>query len=208
VTAPFLVVTVTPLFVTAYLFALLGVGAFCMGSLYMLASIKSYPWFMAFPRAIWRYIGIQYALSILFVVLQAVDVFTLPLMYFLLVQFLLLGFFAVKLLLLNAGRGIIEQRGEAVRGKVTELRFLQADLEAVRGRVPGQAKEIQSVVDAIRYSDPMSHASLAQYEDKIKDHIVLLEQAADQNDAARVSELCVTLQRLIKDRNNRVKMMK
>jgi hypothetical protein len=73
------------------------------------------------------------------------------------------------------------------------------------------AKDIQPVADALRFSDPMSHPSLESYENDIKDSLVRLEQAVSEKDAEnaeKISALCVTLLRQIKDRNNRVKLVK
>jgi hypothetical protein len=85
---------------------------------------------------------------------------------------------------------------------------LIVDVDAIAQSTPEFSKDIKPVIDAIKYSDPMSNSQLAEYEDAIKDSIIRLNQAAAEKEADRVSELCVTLQRQIKDRNNRVKLLK
>ena len=61
------------------------------------------------------------------------------------------------------------------------------------------------MADALRYSDPMSHSSLAVYEEQIKREIMAMD---DPEESARIPERCADLLRRIADRNTRVKMMK
>jgi hypothetical protein len=64
--------------------------------------------------------------------------------------------------------------------------------------MPEMEKDIRAVADAIHYSDPMSYASMASYENDIKDNIVRFDQAADQKDTEKVSTLCIALPQQIK----------
>jgi len=207
-TAFFLVVEVTPLFITAYIFAIIGIALFFVGNIYLFFNGKSYPWFAAFPMTIWRYLIAQLTVSAILVISENLFDKSLPVGWFLLFHIILLGYFGVHLILQKGGKEVIEELEERVKEKYIDLRMVQLDVEAVRERVPDQAKEIGAVVDALRYSMPMSHDLIKPYEDKIKDSVVLLEQAADNNDAAKISEICVTLLRQIKDRNNRAKLVK
>ena len=207
-TALFLIVKVTALFVAAYIFVLIGIGLLCFGNLYLLSSGKSYPWFASFPLTIWRYLITQITVSAIFVISENLFDRSIPIGWFILIHIVLLAFFSVLLILQKGGKDIIEQIDEKVKVKYLDLRMVQMDVESVKERVPEQAKEIQAVVDALRYSMPMSHESIAPYEDKIKDSVFILEQAADQNDANKISEICVTLLRQIKDRNNRATLIK
>jgi FtsZ-binding cell division protein ZapB len=207
-TALFLVVEVTTLFVTAYIFALIGIALLCFGNLYLLSSGKSYPWFASFPLTIWRYLISQITVSAIFIIVENLFDRSIPLGWFVLIHIILLAFFSIMLILQKGGKDIIERIDEKIQAKYIDLRMVQLDVESVKERVPMQEKEIQAVVDALRYSMPMSHDSIAPYEEKIKDSVFMLEQAADQNDTAKISELCVTLLRQIKDRNSRATMIK
>jgi hypothetical protein len=205
----FLVVReVTPLFLIGYAFALIGIGGFWLGSVYLFDNMGDYPWLAAFPAQLLRYLVTETAFSAVFVVLEQLSIFRLPPVWFFLIHAVIAAVFAVNLILLKSGKEIIERRDETVREKTRALAFLLADVSAVLEQAPDMAKDIRPVADALRYSDPMSHPSLEPYEDKIKDGVVLLEQAASEKDAEKVSSLCVTLLRQIKDRNNRVKLLK
>ena len=111
-------------------------------------------------------------------------------------------------MLLKGGEEVIERRDRAVRENVAALSLLRADVSAILEKMPGMAREIQPLADALRYSDPINHPSLTSYENAINDGVIQLERAASQNDTEKVSSLCVTLLRQIKDRNNRLKLMK
>jgi hypothetical protein len=205
----FLVVReITPLFMLAYVFALFGIGASWFGAVYLFENMRNYPWLAAFPGTLLRYLTVEMLFSAVFVVLEQLSVFRFPPVWFLLAHGLIAAYFAVNLGLLKSGKEHIERKDAEIRAKTWEWASLQADVSAILERTPEAAKDIRPVADALRYSDPMSHPSLEHYENDIKDGVVRLEQAASEKDTGKVSALCVTLLRQIKDRNNRVKLMK
>ena len=205
VSAPLLVVKITVLSVTAYIFALIGVAMFCMGSLYMLSSPKSYPWFAAFPMRIWQYLVTELALSA--IVLFAENMFdrSLSPRWFILLHIILLAVCAITLILMKSGKEIIDARQVAVKEKTAALRFAQADMQSIMRKFPEYEKDLRQVADALRYSDPMSHSSLAVYEEQIQRGITEMD---NPEESARIPERCAELLRRIADRNTRVKMMK
>jgi hypothetical protein len=205
----FLVVEVTALFVTAYILLLVGIAMLCIGNLLLLESMKSYPWFASFPITIWRYLITQIIVSVIFVVSEQVfDRALLSAEGFALIHVAILAFYLVFLLMQKAGKEIIDGVEAKVKEKYINLRSMQTDVEALVGRVPEQASELQAVAEALRYSTPMSSEAILPLEEKIADSVIMLEQAADNNNAERISELCVTLLRQIKDRNNKAKVLK
>ncbi|MDR1622912.1 MAG: hypothetical protein LBS00_11110 [Synergistaceae bacterium] len=198
----------TTLFWIAYGFALLGIAAFWWSGMSLAGNVESYPWGMAVPATVCRYLCIEVIFSAVFVLLEQASLFRFPATWFFLIHAVILAFFGIRLVLLRGGGEIIERRGQEVRENVGSLSFLRADVSAILEKTPGMAREIQPVADALRYSDPMSRPSLAPYENAIKDSVIQLEQAASQNDEEKISSLCVTLLRQIKDRNNRLKLVK
>jgi len=204
----FLLVTVTALFVVAWLFALIGIAALWFGAVYMVEHAKSYPWFAAFPATLGRYLIVELIFSALFVILEQTGAYILPIAWFVVLHLVLLAGFAAFALLLKGGKETIELRDQEAKTKVFEWKSLVADVQSIRENAPQFAGQIGPVVDALRYSDPMSNPALTAYDDAVKNSVILLEQAAAHGDAAVVGELCVTLQWQIKDRNNRVKLLK
>jgi hypothetical protein len=167
-----------------------------------------YPWFAAFPTMLLRYLVVEVLFSVVFVVLEQTSAYRLPLVWFLVIHIVIAGYVAVHLVMLKGGKEHIEQADAKIRETTYEWGSLQSDVSAILERTPEAAKDIEPVADALRYSDPMSSPSLASCEDAIKEDIVRLEQAVSEKDAEKISALCVTLLRRIKDRNNRVKLMK
>jgi hypothetical protein len=205
----FLVVReVTPLFLAAYAFALIGIAASWLGTVYLLDNMGGYPWFAAFPTMLLRYLVVEILFSVVFVILEQTSVYRLPTVWFLVIHAVIAAYVAVHLVMLKGGKEHIEQVDAKIREKTYEWGSLQADISAILEQTPEAAKDIKPVADALRYSDPVSHPSLASYEDAVKEDIVRLEQAVSEHDAGKISSLCVTLLRRIKDRNSRVKLMK
>ena len=201
---------VLPLSITvfvAYFFTMLAIVMFCAGNLYMLSNAKSYPWFAAFPIAIWQYLVAQLILSAVFVLRDVLFIGFFPIGLFFFLHILLLGFFAVKLLLIKSGREIIETKDAEIKQQVSVMRLMQADVESVLRHHPAHEKPLRQVLEALKYSDPMSHPSVGFYEEQIQRSIFSMN-AMDGNDPAKIPEICESLLRQIADRNSRVKMLK
>jgi len=164
VSAFFPVLETTPLFIEAYLFAILGIAALGFGSVYLMRSGKSYPWFAAFPFVTWTYLVVQILFSALFLTIENLFNWSFPITWFSLVHILMLTIVAIILIALNFGKGYIDARGAAVREKVIGLKMLVADLDTASDKLPSMKDEIKAAADALRYSDPMSSPTLAEYE--------------------------------------------
>ena len=202
VSALFLVVNITSLFIVAYIFALLGIAVLCLGSLYMVTSSESYPWFAAFPMTLWRYLLAQVVLSAVALIPDHIVGQSLSMNWFLLLHIALLAFFAILLVAMKGGKDIIETRGTEVKEKVTALRFMYVDVNSLMQRMPEHEADLKQVSEALRYSDPMSHPSLAVYDEQIQREILAL------GNGENIPAQCRELLRLIVDRNSRVKIMK
>jgi hypothetical protein len=110
----FLIVDITALFVTAYIFALLGIAGFLFGTVWQINGIKSYPWATAIPLTMVRYLITEVIVSAVFVLFEQIGAFSLPIVWFILIQVVILAVFAVRTLTLKAGQEIIENRGAVV----------------------------------------------------------------------------------------------
>jgi len=206
-TAFLIVVPVTPTVLIAYVFTLLAIGLFTWGNLQLLDNAKSYPWFAAFPMRIWQYLTAQLVLSAVFIGREYFfeGEFSIALFFFL--HIAILGYFAVSLVLMKPAAEIIETRETEVKQKVSVMRLMQADIESVLRQHPEHEKPLRSVLDALKYSDPMSHPSVGIYEEEIQRSILSMP-GIDGNDPAKIPAICEKLLRQISDRNSRVKIMK
>jgi hypothetical protein len=205
VTALFLIVKVTPLFIIAYLFAIISIALFCFGSLYMISNPKSYPWFVAFPIRIWQYLILEFILSAIVILIENLSDWSLPVPWFIFLHIIILAICLITLIMLKSGKDVIDKRGEEVKQKVATLRFMQADVESLIRKFPEYEKGLKSVAEALRYSDPMSHQSLAIYEEQIQRGIISM---SSDEESIKIPERCAELLRQIADRNARVKILK
>jgi hypothetical protein len=197
-----LVLPITALVIVAYLFSMLAVALFCFGMLAMFKNKQAYPWFVAFPKTIVRYMVLQFIMSAFFVILELTAEWTIPITWFVLLHIVLLAFFAIILIVLYGGKDIIDKRGQEVKEKVTTWRFLHADAESLMRKFPDNAPALKKVVDALRYSDPMSHPQLAVYDEQIQRALM------EMNDGQDIEKRCDEVLRLIADRNSRTKILK
>ena len=113
----------------------------------------------------------------------------------------------MKLIFIKGGREIIESGEARVKSKVLVMRMMQADMEAVVRKHPEHEKPLKQVSEALKYSDPMSHASLWVYDEQIRQSISEISNLTG-DDKAKIPAICETLLRQIADRNSMVRAMK
>ena len=202
-----IVVPVTLTVLIAYAFTLFAIGLFTWGNLQLLDNTKGYPWFAAFPMRIWQYLTTQLMLSAVFVIREYFWEGAFPSGLFFFLHIAILGYFAISLVLMKAAPDIIEPREAEIKQKVSALRLMQADVESIMRHHPEHEKPLRQVLDALKYSDPMSHSSVAIYEEQIGRSIFSMT-GMDGNDPAKIPEICEALLKQIADRNSRVKLMK
>lgn len=206
-TALFFAVPTTATTTIAYLFTILAIVMYCVGSLYMLSNTKSYPWFAVFPITIWRYFLIQLALSLVFAIRDIFFIFSFPTILFFFLHIVLLGLFAIILIIFKDGKEIIQAKDAEIKEKVMTIRQMQFDVEQVKRRFPQYEKPLAQVIDALRYSDPMSDYAVFDFDIKIQDSIATMSLLKG-NDIANIPNICETLLIQIADRNSFVKMRK
>ena len=205
--ALFFFLNTTVLALVAYFVTLFGIVVFCGGKLFLLNNTKGFPWVAAFPMVIWRYLTLQITVSAVFLVPENLFDRSLPVLLYIAVQGALAALFAIYLVSMKAGKDIIDQRGAEVKQKISALRMMQLDVETLMREHPEHEADLKKVAEAIRYSDPMSHPSLAIYEEEIGRTIFSM-QGLEGNDPANIPKICEKLLKQIADRNSRVRLMK
>jgi len=193
-------------FWTGYAFATLAIllAAFIM--LYALGheGMKSKFYGVPLVFMVWPYLIVQVVLSILEMSIPGI-----PFKYEILLNGILLAIVLIGLIGVNAGKEEIERLDEKVKGKVFYIKSLQGDVEALVARTQdaGLQKELKSLADAIRYSDPMSSPQLASVENRIEGKVADLGEAV-RSDAGAAAALCADIQQLIAERNRKCKLLK
>lgn len=206
-TLTFLVMEKTPILITAYVVAILSSILFFVGNLYFIGVKSGYPWVAAIPLTMWRYIVTATLLSGVFVIGERfVPIFKIPYLVLIIGQIIIFVFFFVMLTLMHTGKEYISEVDKKAYEKRQFIKGLSVDLASIIESVPDASKQdIQTVIDAVRYCDPMSSEAVAAIESDILDNVKYLGQ---QTDTQQISTLCVTLLKQIKDRENRVRAMK
>lgn len=206
-TLAFFVMERTPITIAAYVVGVLAAILFFAGNNYFIESKTGYPWVAAIPMTLWRYIITSTLLSGVFVIGEKlIPTFNIPTMVLIIGHVIIFAFFFTMLMLMNTGKEYIENVDQKVAVKRQFIKELSNDLASIMENAPNEVKkDIQTVIDAVRYSDPMSSEGVVAIENDIQDNVTRLSL---QTDTEQIRELCITLVRQIKDRNNRVRNMK
>lgn len=116
-------------------------------------------------------------------------------------------FFAISALI---GNDLIEQIDTRTKVKVLYIKSLENEVFNLieSGNDPSINKMLKNLSETIKYSDPMSHSSLAVIEQRISTNVSkLIEQIISMNFTA-AQETCEGIEKLFVERNNKCKLLK
>ena len=104
----------------------------------------------------------------------------------------------------DVGRDEVERVEEKVNRKVFYLKDLQADIEllAEQEADPEMRAELLKLAEAVRFSDPMSNAALADIEAEIAGKVAALKTADHK------AEVIAEVKLLLAERNKKAKLLK
>ena len=209
-TALLLLIPKTPLVITGYLFSILGIVEFFGSLVYLAGSTKKdYLVNTAFPFVTRGYAVMAIAFSILIAALEYFDVWTMKTSWFAFVQILFAAGLILMLLMLSSGKELVETAGEKVAVNYSNWKLLLADVEAALAKTaPESRKDVAAVRDAVKYADPMSNPAVDGLEQEIRGNIAGLARLVEEKKAPDITALCVTIQGQIRDRANRLKLLK
>lgn len=209
-TALLLLVKWRALTFVAYLFALLGVVEFFGTVVYVAGSSRrSYLTNAAFPLAAKSYGIFSILFSIAAAALQQCDVWTMPVGWFIFVHILLAALLIWLFLAMRSGQEEVERVERQVEAGTLSWRSMWSEAVAVWYRADETSrKDVGAVCEAFRYADPVESPALAGLDGEIMENLNRLGQLVDAKDAGKIADLCVTLQRQIKERGVRLKMLK
>lgn len=126
--------------------------------------------FMGYPIL---YIGISYLIIQLFAAIVIMLIPEVPTWIPIIVCVILLSIACIGMISENMAREAVEQAEAKIQSKVSFIRSLQADVEILAAQ-EDNAKvkaKLQSLAQAIRYSDPMSSEQLSGLEETISQKI-------------------------------------
>lgn len=148
------------------------------------------------------YFIIQAILGILLSILPFKIKFVFIIQLLLLLIFLLFGISAL------VGFKKIKEHTNKIDKKVKFIKMMEADILSLLDDVTDEKlkKELENLAENIHYSDPMSNDSLSSIESKIQDEINELK--SEINNVNRSFEICDSIDKLLKDRNRKCKILK
>ena len=152
------------------------------------------------------YLAAQLVLGLVFMALAAVA----PLWSPLVVYVLLLGAACVGFIAADAMRDEVEKRDAKLKIDVSSMRTLQSKARslAAQNLENSFVKELETLSDAFRYSDPVSSDATKELEAELFAHLDMLANAAMEDDAHGVVSLCKKTHALLDERNRICKLNK
>jgi hypothetical protein len=151
--------------------------------------------------------------SAIYFILGAIFMFTggektgLPLA----VEILITVIYVIYLLLITMGVGYIESAQRYTKRKVQYIGLLEADVKSILPYVKDNealSKKLTDLAEKIRFSDPMSHESLSDCEEKISRAVMNLIMSIKTTPEADLSQEFTEIEALLEYRNARCLILK
>ena len=122
----------------------------------------------------------------------------------------ILSFTAISVIKATAAGDIVSGIDEKIESKTSFIKALAADAEALMSgaKTPEIKEEVKKVYEAIRYSDPMSNAVIAEINEQIQNQFSVFADAVKAEDSDLASSSSDELIILIDNRNKKCKLLK
>lgn len=188
----------------AYIFCLIGIAL--MESSFLLATAKNVPASYALIMQTGCFLPWSLIVSLAVLVLERLGVYTLPAIWHIVAQVILLAISAIQIVKVVAGRAYINEVAEKVESNTSAWRELvnQANMLVARQADADAKQAVKKVADALRYADPMGTKESMQIEGKI----ALLVAELQSVSLAEYKTHCEELLLLIQERNDIVRASK
>lgn len=126
------------------------------------------------------------------------------------VDVLVLAFYAIAIVKASAAANIVHDVEQKVKTQTFFVKSLTVDADSLMARASSNEMkaETKKVYEAIRYSDPMSNDALASIENQIQNEFNAFADAVKNNDIDIAKSSSNELVILINDRNEKCKLLK
>ena len=198
----------------AYVFCLLGIAAFVAGV--FAADDKDFPSTYAVEWQTAWFLPASLAVSAVVLLLQGFEVYTLPTIWHVIVQLIMLAVVGGRVVAVYIGKEYIQKVEGKVAANTGRWQSLTADVNALQSKADKLPEEqrsaakqaIKKVAEALRYSDPMSSEAVLALEAEIADGVHDLPSAVAPDKLAELTDMCDELCAKIRERNERLKSSK
>ena len=157
-------------------------------------------------------ITISYSALVVSLIVGAVAmaVPSIPYWVGIIVDVLVLAFYAIAILKASAAANIVSDIDKKIKTQTFFIKSLTVDAETLMARAKSDEikAEAKKVYEAIRYSDPMSSEALASIENKIQNEFNSFDNAVISDDTDLVKSISEELINLINERNKKCKLLK
>ncbi len=163
--------------------------------------------FYGFPLA---YVGVIYLAAQLVLGLIMMALATkIPMWIPVILYVVLLGAAAVGFIAADAMRDEVERQDVQLKKDVSLMRGLQAKVGSLAATCGADVREdVAKLAEALRYSDPVSHETLAEIEAELSANVNELQVAVTAGDNAAVRALCRKAGATLAERNRLCKLNK
>lgn len=146
----------------------------------------------------------------LFVGVIAMAVPQIPYWVGVIVDVLVLAFYAIAVVKASAAADIVNDVEQKVKTQTFFIKSLTVDAGSLMARANSDEMKVETkkVYEAIRYSDPMSNDALASIENQIQNEFNAFADAVKNNDIDLAKTSASELVILINDRNKKCKLLK
>lgn len=157
-------------------------------------------------------ISISYTALIVSVIVGAIAMAVpfIPYWVGIIVDVIVVAFYAVAIIQSKASADIIDEIDTKIKAQTFFIKSLTVDAESLiaRAKTDDVKAETKKVYEAIRYSDPMSNNALAGIENQIQNKFNLFATAVTNDDAIIAKSLADEIVILVNDRNKKCKLLK
>ena len=124
--------------------------------------------------------------------------------------FVVLAFTAISIVKATAAGDIVSEIDEKVEIKTSLIKALAADAESLMSvaKAPELMTEVKKVYQALRYSDPVSNASLDEINCQVQNQFSVFANAVKSEDSDLTVSSSEELLVLIDERNKKCKLLK
>lgn len=193
----------TVTFWLGYCFATMSIVVLLISSLVLFGKNDSNTKFLSVP---------QFNVALIYFILQIALSFAEMTNSFLtykiavIINCVLIAVFLIAFLLVGIGKSAVESRDSYTNNKRFYIKNIQTELELIESTDSEVTKALNDLKESVRFSDPMSHSQLAAIENKIENKVCQLKEQINIKSEALC--LCSEIQLLLKERNQKTKLLK
>lgn len=199
----------TPLGLCAWV-ALLLAGLLSAASLWRFADGKrnEYLTNLLFPTLLLPGVVISALFSIIVCVLELCG-YVMPVLWFVVIQVIILGVTAFKMLSAGAAQEAILKNEAKVKADTADWKSIRLEMDGIASIAPaGCGRQIKELQELIRYSDPVTNPGVAQLEDGIGKELAVLKHLMGEGDEEKIQAQCASILQSVNERNAKLKALK